>query len=132
VVRVATAVQLFRGPLPPPEHLRGYNEVVPGSAEKILNMAVSEQGHRHKMQNLEMLYPYLGWAAGFVGFLACVGGAIYLAMNNEEHVALALLGVPVLGVIGWFIKARVGAAQPAPPSPARKGKAATAVRPRRG
>jgi uncharacterized membrane protein len=70
-------------------------------------MAKVEQTHRHRMQRLEMIYPYLGWLSGTVGFLACVIGAIYLAMNNHEAVAGGVLGVPSLGVIGWFIKARL-------------------------
>jgi len=66
--------------------------------------------HRHRMQNLEMIYPYLGWLSGSVGLLACVGGAVYLAMNNHEGVAGGLIGVPSLGVIGWFVKARLSPA----------------------
>lgn len=81
------AVQLFRGPLPPVDQFRGYNEVVPGSARQIIDMAIREQAHRHQMQTFEMLYPYLGWFAGFVGFMACIAGATYLATNGHEPVA---------------------------------------------
>lgn len=108
VVRIAA--QLFRGPLPPPEQFKAYEDLVEGSARTILGMAVTEQSHRHRMQTLEMLYPYLGWFAGFAGFLACVGGAVYLGMYDHEKVALALLGLPVAGVIGWFIRSRAPSA----------------------
>jgi hypothetical protein len=63
VAMMATTVELFRGPLPPPDHFKGYEEVVPGGAREILNMAKREQRHRHRMQALEMIYPYLGWFA---------------------------------------------------------------------
>ena len=102
VAKVATAV-LFRGPLPPPEVFKDYEDVVPGSAREILNMATREQGHRHRLQLLEMIYPYLGQCAGFVGFLSSVGGAVYLAMNDRPAVAGLILGVPCLGVIGWLL-----------------------------
>jgi len=83
------------------------------------------------MQLLEMVYPYLGWFAGFIAFLTCIAGSVYLALNNQEKVALALLGVPVLGVVGWFVRSRVSTAvQPATPAPARRGKA-VAARPRK-
>ena len=76
------------------------------------------------MQTLEMLYPYLGWFAGFVGFLACIAGAVYLALYDHENAALALLGLPVAGVIGWFIKSRAPSATDRPPQvPATKAKA---------
>jgi uncharacterized membrane protein len=94
VTRVATAV-LFQGPLPPPDVFKGYEEVVPGSALEILKMATREQGHRHKLQFLEMIYPYLGWLAGFVCFIASIAGAIYLAMHDRETVASLLLGCSV-------------------------------------
>jgi hypothetical protein len=84
-------------------------------------MAKREQAHRHRLQTLETFYPYLGWFAGFTGFLACVAGAIYLAMNNHDAVAGGMLGVPCLGVIGWFIRSRLSTSdQPtAPAAPKR-------------
>jgi hypothetical protein len=126
VARVATAV-LFRGPLPPPDVFKGYDDIVPGSAREILDMATREQSHRHKLQFLEMIYPYLGWFAGFVCFLVCIAGSVYLAMHDKPVIAAALLGVPCLGVIGWFINSRVslGTTQPA------VAKAAPAKRPPR-
>ena len=91
------------------------------------DMAKSEQSHRHRMQTLEMVYPYLGWFAGFVGLLACVGLATYLAMNGQEKVAAGMLGDPALGVIGWFIQARLapsenGDAEQMPPQKQAAGK----------
>lgn len=37
----------FSGPLPPPDLLREYNQIVPGLAERIARMAEKEQDHRH-------------------------------------------------------------------------------------
>jgi uncharacterized membrane protein len=124
VARMATAVRMFSGPLPPPDVFKGYDDVVPGSAHEILEMARREQCHRHRMQFLEMLYPYLGWFAGFVCFLACVIGAVYLAMNNRLIVAGALLGVPCLGVISWFIHSRLSSTE-SPPTARAPAKRAT-------
>lgn len=39
VARMVAAVRMFRGPLPPPEALKGYNDVVPGSGREIVEMA---------------------------------------------------------------------------------------------
>ena len=36
----------YQGPLPLPDHFERYNEVLPGSAERILMMAEKEQIHR--------------------------------------------------------------------------------------
>lgn len=127
VARMATAVRMFRGPLPPPDAFKDYNDVLPGSGHEILEMAKLEQHHRHRMQCLEMIYPYLGWFAGFVCFLACIAGAVYLAMNGRNIVAGLLLGVPCLGVIGWFVNSRLfgtestsPARTPTKPAPKRR------------
>ena len=42
--------QIWNGPLPPPEDLARFNQVVPGAAQIILDMAIKEQDNRHKME----------------------------------------------------------------------------------
>lgn len=41
----------FKGPLPPPALNKEYENVLPGSADRIMLMAESEQQHRHGMDN---------------------------------------------------------------------------------
>jgi uncharacterized membrane protein len=41
----------FSGPIPPPETLAHYNEVLPGSAEKILGWAESQTRHRQDLES---------------------------------------------------------------------------------
>ena len=117
---VLASVEMFSGPLPHPQHLARYESLIPGSGRDILRMAMGEQSHRHKMQTLEMVYPYLGWFSGSVGFLICVAGAVYLGtIGGHDILAAAMLGVPVVGVIGWFINARISLSRTsAPPGPA--------------
>ncbi|MDD2876062.1 MAG: DUF2335 domain-containing protein [Acidiphilium sp.] len=109
---IAALSESYAGPLPHPRHLKAYEDVVPGAARDILNMAMGEQKHRHRLQMMETAYPYLGWLAGFVGFLVCVSGAIYLGINHQTAVALGLVGVPSVGAIGWFIRARIVQSDP--------------------
>lgn len=39
----------FSGPLPPPQFLREYEEILPGSADRIVALAENEQGIREKL-----------------------------------------------------------------------------------
>lgn len=39
VTRIVAVAEKFSGPMPHPMHLRGYKEIVPGSAREILDMA---------------------------------------------------------------------------------------------
>ena len=41
---------VFSGPMPPPDLLRQYEEIIPGSAERLLAMAEREARHRHTME----------------------------------------------------------------------------------
>jgi len=105
--RVFTKVQMFRGPLPHPQHLQEYENIAPGIAKAIVDNSTKEQAHRHKMQTLEMVYPYLGWFAGFVSFLTCIVLATILGLHGREWLACAFLGVPCIGAVGWFINSRI-------------------------
>ena len=72
------------GPIPPPGMLRGYEEVLPGSADRIFPMAEFAQKHRANYENRGLLYAFgvtlilialsafaisLGFAAASVGVI---------------------------------------------------------------
>ena len=40
----------FSGPLPHPDIMKGYDDIVPGAAERILKMAENQQNHRFKLE----------------------------------------------------------------------------------
>src|SRR3990167_6669765 len=42
----------FSGPLPPPETLKKFDEVVPGAAERIIKMAEGQFVHRTELEKL--------------------------------------------------------------------------------
>src|SRR3989338_3375865 len=42
--------QEFSGPLPPPEVLRQFDQVVPGAAERIIKMAEQQFAHRTELE----------------------------------------------------------------------------------
>src|SRR6266487_6387560 len=42
---------IFLGPLPPPEALAKYEEVLPGAADRIITMAEKQVGHRQKLES---------------------------------------------------------------------------------
>jgi hypothetical protein len=112
--------KIHQGPLPAPEDLQRYDDLLPGAAERIIRMAEVEQRHRHEQESKaisselatrEVLQAteknridgvmssdkrgqYLGAA---VSFLA-ISGAIYLA-PSQPVVAGFLVGLPILGIV---------------------------------
>lgn len=119
VVRIVAqeVIEHYQGPLPHPEHLRRFEEISPGAAARLIGMAEREQSHRHSMERSEINYPYYGLGAGLLIALVAVGGAIYLGYVGNIAVAAALVSVPVIGCIGWFVKSRVSLSKPESPPP---------------
>jgi len=126
--QLVAVMETHKGPLPHPRILNGYEDIIPGAAREILEMAKREQRHRHRMENRETAYPYIGMGLGGVCLLACISGAVFLAENSySEKIGLALIGAPVLTGIGWFINSRLtltaqaagskGPSNPAPKAP---------------
>ncbi len=79
----------FKGPIPPPDLFSAYEEVLPGSADRILKMAENEQKQQHKVQNkiikANVTAEKLGMIFGFsfqvivVTGLFVLGGVLLLA-----------------------------------------------------
>ena len=77
----------YSSPLPPPEILRGYQEVLPGSVDRILKMAEKEQDHRIAIQTgllkHEKQISLLGLIAAFFIAIFGIAGSVYLGNNNK-------------------------------------------------
>jgi uncharacterized membrane protein len=99
------------GPLPAVEDFAGYNEVCPGSAKEILDMAVRQQKHSHDMDKYnahsEFWLPILGMAAAVLVVIAMIGSGVYLAATGHEALAAAVLsGTGIVTAAGVFLQRR--------------------------
>ena len=74
----------FAGPIPPPTMYGAYEDVLPGSADRILAMAESEQRHRIEWEtdalHASMRDTKSGQRFGFAALTVCIGAAVFLAM----------------------------------------------------
>lgn len=128
-VAAPSAVHLrhHEGPLPAPEDLQRYEALTPGAAERIIRLAEDESAHRRRLEDRASaanvsaqaeqvtIVGYqtravfrsdaIGQAAGFIVSLACIAGAVYLALNGREWVAGVLAAIPTAAVIqAFFVK----------------------------
>jgi uncharacterized membrane protein len=95
------------GPLPHPEILSNYDQILPGAAERILAMAESQSAHR---QNLEVKYlaaesrnSLLGIiCALFLGLLGLSASGICIYAGHGWPAA-ALRGATIGSLVGSFI-----------------------------
>lgn len=123
----AVRIQHHEGPLPPPEDLQRYEALTSGAAERIIRLAEDEAAHRRRLEDrasaanvsaqAEQVSTVgyqaravfrsdaIGQVAGLAVSLACVAGAVYLALNGREWVAGLLAAIPTAAVIqAFFVK----------------------------
>jgi uncharacterized membrane protein len=97
----------WRAPLPPPDAFERYEEILPGSANRILEMAEKQHEHRISIERTIVFgnsrRAYLGLAAGFIISALGIGGGIYLIATGHDWAGLALAGVNLTGLVGVFV-----------------------------
>ena len=96
----------WHGPLPTPDTLIKYDEIVPGAAERILSMAEKEMQHRHQKEDTLLKYNGRLIITSTIFAFLCVivlGGilafAIYVGSNTA---AIATAIGAIAAVVGLF------------------------------
>lgn len=107
VVVRQSSVQTFSGPLPPPEILRKFDEIVPGAAERIIKMAEEQFSHRKELEKkvIESDIARSKWGQ-MLGFLIAIVGlaASALVAIYGNAIAGSVLGVGTLAsLVGVFM-----------------------------
>lgn len=104
---VKQEVALSSGPLPPPDILKKYDEVVPGAAERILKMAEAQATHRQSLEKKVITNDTRNSALGIVfaflialGFLVLAAFAIYF---KQPWAASLISGLGLTGLVSVFI-----------------------------
>ena len=97
----------FRGPLPPSEMFREYEDVVPGSGDRIIKIAENQQAHRIQWEETALVGESRSVARGqwfgFIVALACIGSAVYLGVNDQVVVPGILVGIGGSGLVGQLV-----------------------------
>ena len=106
-LQIAELRASYSGPLPPPAAFRSYEEVMPGAAKDIMEMAQQEQKHRMNWEmtylNAEIGNQQQGQVFGLLAAVLCIGGAILLGYVGEVWPAVVLAGASMIGVVRAFI-----------------------------
>lgn len=100
-------VSSFNGPIPHPETLKGYEEVLKGSADRIISMAEKEQQHRFDCENKiiseETARVKRGQQFGcFLITLLIVASAVFAYMGYPK-ITGTIVGITILGIGSIFV-----------------------------
>jgi len=102
--------QVWQGPLPPPSALKGYEEVLPGAANRIIKMAERQVAHRQKLEKEQLEKVYQVQSRGQHYALIIVGGVtfggMFLISYGFEISGLLVYGTTLIGLAYVFITGR--------------------------
>ena len=98
----------YSGPLPLPEDLAKYDQVVPGAAERIMQMAEKEMQHRHENDNMMakniVRTTILSILAAFFCVLVMAGLVFYALHKGYPTVAGTIAVGSIAAVAGVFFR----------------------------
>ena len=98
---------VWEGPLPPPEALRQYEEIIPGSANRILKSVEKQQEHGRNIERATIVWgsirAFIGLIAGLIISILGIGGGIYLIATGHDWAGLSLAGMNLTGLVGVFV-----------------------------
>lgn len=104
LVRVSNS---FWWPLPPPEVLAHYNDVVQNGAERIMKMAENQTTHRMTLEKQaitsQLIQSKKGQIFGFILAVLLIGSSAYLAISDHEGLAKVLGWTTILGLVAIFV-----------------------------
>ena len=111
---IAVSQESFSGPMPHPDILRGYKELISDAPERILKMAEQEQRHRIDVEKamLEQNAKNIDEAAiankrsqifAFMLTLLLIIAGVALTVMGFAAVGLTIFGTTIIGVVTVFI-----------------------------
>jgi len=99
--------QQFVGPIPPPNILQDYDQIIPGAAKRILIMAEEEAKHQHELEKSALNFTAEEVKRGqryglFIAISAFITSIIALFLGSEEA-AMTIGGTTVVGLVTVFV-----------------------------
>ena len=126
----------FSGPLPHPDHLKEYENILPGSADRLIRIVEEEAPHRRQIDvmitNSNTKLEARGQVFGFIIAMTALIGGGYLIESGQSVWGISVPIAAIAGLSGLFVwKARkrkrepdgqtgVAIPGPAPPKPPRE------------
>ena len=99
----------FSGPLPPPEILKMYNDIVPNGADRIMTMTEKQSDHRQFLEKAviskDSKRSTLGLIFGFIITFTISAGSIWLLILGKSISGLSALAISLGTLAGVFLYA---------------------------
>jgi uncharacterized membrane protein len=97
----------YSGPIPPPEILNRYNELLPGAADRIIAMAEAQAKHRQTLEQIAIKSgardSMLGLIFGLTIGLAGISGSVFCIINGYQAGGTILGTGSLASLVGVFV-----------------------------
>ena len=113
VIKAITIVQqeTYAGPIPHPKLIAGYEQLLPGSADRFLKMAEQQQAHRMELEKMAVSSQLKSNERGQVFGLILSGliivGAIVLFIVGMPWIGVALIAAVLVVLAILFVRGKV-------------------------
>ena len=98
-----TITRTWHGPMPDPESLALYEQVVPGAAERLLTVFEEQVSHRHRMESQDSGRRSWGLAAAFIIVILILAAGVGLIYLGHGWAGAAVIGINIVGLAAVFI-----------------------------
>ena len=98
-----TVAHTWQGPLPDPDSLAQYEQLVPGAAERFLVIVEKQVAHRLRMESEDSTRLNWGLAAAFVVVILILAAGAVLTYFGYGWAGAAVIGINVVGLAAVFI-----------------------------
>lgn len=96
LTRVEARFERYAGPIPSSKEMRGHEDVLPGSADRILSMAEREQ-------KFQIAYAMCGLFFGFIAALLLIALSAYVVSLGFAWQSVGVVIGSIAGTAGTFI-----------------------------
>lgn len=104
---VTSTTTSYSGPIPPPEILRQYEEVSPGSVALILEWAGSQAKHRQGLEEYALKHEarrsWGGLIAGFFVAMTAIVGGITAILYGYDTAGASVISLTVVSLVSTFL-----------------------------
>ena len=107
IAAMCTTLKIHQGPLPDPETLRSYDEIIPNGADRVMTMTENQSNHRISIEDKvitgQLKESKLGQIFGvIIGLTAIICGTICILFDHQISGTI-IGGVGLTGLVSVFV-----------------------------